>query len=81
MPTVSQTLCQVQDTPDRPWIPLMGSGAREHQPHPTQEEMGAQTPAEGLCFLAERRGKIPTQSRVASESLLSTTPLPAPTKK
>lgn len=61
-----------KDTPDLHWIPLIGSGGREHQPHLTQEEMEAQTPAEEL------RGKIQTQSRVATESLPSTTPLPCP---
>lgn len=43
---MSQTLCQVQDTPDLHWIPLMGPGGREHQPHLT-EEMEAQILAKG----------------------------------
>lgn len=47
MPTVSQTLCQAQDTLDLHWIPLVGFGGREHQPHITQEETEAQTLAEG----------------------------------
>ena len=63
MPTMSQTVCQVQDAPDLYWIPLMGPGGREHHPWLIGEEREAQRLVEGHLANRVQRPDLELRAR------------------